>query len=230
VNFASAVETINKLLRKIQPQTFCSSWIRQHAPDVYRFIQKNVRAESGGIDWDRSTRALDRKLQRRWRASRRGRYQACFRDKRSVEIILNKYHDKLYTFLSPADASDKQVRDIISIALVRIAQHGNVVARQEISQLLRHTIDEWIEQYPKISCWEGLDDMIQERIEGCIRRYRYSGTFIGYLFKTLEYAGRGIRPITAYSLDDHVYSGKKRRADRVAQHSETAEIVIYGRS
>ena len=230
MNFTSAVTAVNKLLRKLQPRTFCSSWIRHHAPDVYRFIQKNVRAESGGIDWDRFTRALDRKLQRRWRASRRGRYPACFRDKRSVEIILDKYHDKLYTFLSPADAHDKQVRDIISIALVRIAQHGNAVATQEISTLLRHTIDTWIEQYPTISCWEGLDDMIQERIEGCIRRYRYSGTFIGYLFKTLEYAGRGIRPITAYSLDDHVYSGKKRRADRVAQHSETAEIVIYGRS
>ncbi len=227
MDFNAAVSAINKLLIRQQPHAFNSSWIRQHAPHVYRFIQKNVRAEIGGIDWDRITRALDRKLQRRWQTSRRGRRPECFRDKRAVEIILEKYHDKLYTFLSPADANDKQVRDIISIALVRIAQQGNVAAKQEIIKLLRLTIDEWIEQYPKISCWEGLDDMIQVRIEGCIRRYRYSGSFIGYLFKTLEYAGRGIRPLTAYSLDDSLYPGKKTRIDKFAQNPETGEILIY---
>lgn len=228
MNFASAVRAINKLLRAIQPNTFCSSWIRQHAPDVYRFIQKNVRAESGGIDWDRFTRALDRKLQRKWKASRRGRLPEGFRDKRAVQIILKKYRDKLYTFLSPADAHDRQIRDIISIALVRIAQHGNLVAKREIMKLLRYTTDEWIERYPKMSCWEGLVDMVEGHIEGCIRRYRYSGSFIGYLFKTLKYAGRGLRPRVAYSLDDHLYSGEKRRGDRVALDHETNAIVIYG--
>jgi hypothetical protein len=216
MDFTAAVKAINRLLRIMQPNTFCSSWIRQHAPHVYRFIQKNVRAEIGGIDWDRITRALDRKLQRRWQASRRGRRPECFRDKKAVEIILRKYHDKLYTFLSPTDANDEQVRDIISIALVRIAQRGNAAAKREIIKLVRYTVDEWIEQYPKISCWEGLDDMIQECIEGCIRRYRYSGSFIGYLFKTLEYAGRGLRPIVAYSLDDRLFSGEIRKVDRVA--------------
>lgn len=228
MDFACAVTAINKLLRSIQPNTFCSSWIRQHAPDVYRFIRRNVRAESGGVDWDRFTRALDRRLQRRWQASPRGRLPAGYRGKKVVEIILKKYHDKLYTFLSPADAHDRQIRDIISIALVRIAQHGNLVAKQEIMKLLRFTIDEWIEQYPAISCWEGLDDAVGKHIEGCIRRYRYSGSFIGYLFKTLKYAGRGLRPIVAYSLDDHLFSGEQRRGDKVALDPETNAIVIYG--
>ncbi len=210
MDFVSAVTTINKLLKTIQPPTFCSSWIRLHAPQVYRFIQNNIRTEIGCIDWDRITRALDRKLQRRWQASRRGRRSEGIRDKKAVGIILEKYHDKLYTFLSPADTNDEQARDIISIALVRIAQRGNAAAKQEVIKLLRLTIDEWIEQSPKLSCWAGRDDVIQERIEGCIRRYRYSGTFIGYLFKTLEYAGRGLRPIVAYSLDDHLYSGKTK--------------------
>ncbi len=227
MDFASAVRAINKLLRAIKPNTFCSSWIRQHAPHVYRYIQKNVRAESG-IDWDRFTRALDRKFQRRWQTPRRGRLPEGYGDERVVESILNKYHDKLYTFLSLADEHDRQIKDIISIALVRIAQHGNLVAKHEIVKLLRLTIDEWIEQYPKMSCWEGLDDVVEGHIEGCIRRYRYSGSFVGYLFKTLKYAGRGIRPRVAYSLDDHLYSGEKRRGDRVALDPETNAIVIYG--
>jgi uncharacterized membrane-anchored protein YjiN (DUF445 family) len=212
MNFAFAVKTINKLLKTMQPHTFCSSWIHQHAPDVYRFAQKNIRTEIGSIDWDRITRALDRKLQRRWQTSRRGRRPKCFRDKSAVEIILKQYHDKLYTFLSPADEHDEQVRDIISIALVRIAQKGNAAAKQEIIELVKLTIDQWIEQSPRISRWQGLDDVINEHIEGCIRRYRYSGSFIRYLFKTLEYAGRGLRPVVAYSLDDFQYSAKKEKA------------------
>jgi len=33
----------------------------------------------------------------------------------------------------------------------------------------------------------------------------------------------------AYSLDDYLYSGKKRRGDSVGLNLETAEIVIYRR-
>jgi hypothetical protein len=100
------------------------------------------------------------------------------------------------------------MRDIISIALVRIAQKGNILAEEEIIKLVRFTIDEWIESRPALSSWEGYESLIPKRIECCIRRYRYSGTFIGYLFKTLEYAGRGLRPGTTYSLDDSLYTGK----------------------
>jgi hypothetical protein len=103
------------------------------------------------------------------------------------------------------------IRDIISIALVRIAQKGNILARQEIIKLVRFTIDEWIERCPKISRWKGYEYLIQERIEGCIRCYRYSGSFMGYLFKTLEYAGRGLRPMVAYSLDDSLYAWQKKK-------------------
>jgi uncharacterized membrane-anchored protein YjiN (DUF445 family) len=227
MNFSSAVKTINKLLRTIQPPTFNSSWILHNAPHVYRFIQKNIRTETDNIDWDRITRALDRKLQCKWAASYCGRRSEFCCDQRAVEIILKKYQDKLYTFLSPVDKQDREVRDIISIALVRIAQKGNPEAKEELIRLLRFTVDEWVEKCPRLSCWQGLDEIIQTRIEGCIRRYRYSGSFTWYLFRTLEYAGRGLRPVVAYSLDDFQYSGEKRRSDRVAQDSETGEIVIY---
>ena len=79
----------------------------------------------------------------------------------------------------------------------------------------------------KISCWRGYDQLIEQRIERCIRRYRYSGSFVGYLFKTLEYEGRGLRPIIACSLDDPTCSGDKRISDRIGQDPETGEVLIY---
>jgi hypothetical protein len=168
MDFYYAVQTTNNLLRQQQPQSFNSSWIRQFAPQVYRFIQKNIRSEIGGIDWDRFTRALELKFQRQ-----------------------------------------------------------NMLAKQKIIKLVSFTINEWIENYPQISRWEGYHTLIQENIEGCIRRYRYSGSFMGYLFRTLEYAGRGLTPLIAYSLEDSLYSGEQRRIDKIGQDPETGEILIY---
>jgi len=225
MDFDSAIKTINKLLRKKQPNTFNSSWIRGYAPHIYRFFQKNIRRESGGIDWDRITRALSRKFCRRWITSRRNGTKL-YRSKAEVKIILRKYDGKLYTFLTPDDKDNNSIRDIISVALVRIAQKGNVTAKREIIKLVKFTIDEWIEHNPKISRWKGYEYLIQERIEGCVRCYRYSGSFMGYLFKTLEYAGRGLRPIVVHSLDDSPYPGGRKRIDKIAQNPVTEEILI----
>lgn len=226
MDFYSAVQTTNKLLRQQHPQSFNSSWIRQFAPQVYRFIQKNVRNETGGIDWDRFTRALDLKFQRQWYTSwRKGVKLYC--DKTEVEIILRRYNDKLYTFVTQKDENDKNTCDIISIALVRIAQKGNMLAKRKIINLVSFTINQWIEDYPQISRWEGYHTLIRKNIEGCICRYRYSGSFMGYLFRTLEYAGRGLTPLIAYSLEDSLYSGEQRRIDRMGQDPETGEILIY---
>jgi len=229
MDFDSAVKTINKLLKEKGPDAFNSSWVREYAPGIYRFIQKNIRTEIGVIDWDRITLALDREFQKRWMAPCRKRAKP-YRNKTEVGIVLQKYNGKLYTFLTLAEKNDKYIRDVISIALVRIAQKGNMTAKQEIIRLLSFTVDDWIEHCPKISCWRGYDHLIQRRIEGCIRCYRYSGSFMGYLFKTLEYAGRGVRPINEYSLEDSICSGKKRRIASIGKNSETGELLIFGRS
>ncbi|MEN8263269.1 MAG: hypothetical protein ABFR82_07385 [Nitrospirota bacterium] len=208
MDFDDAVKIINKLLIEKRPDTFNSSWILKHAPRVYSFIQKSVRADTGGIDWDKVTRAVDRRFQRKWTSSSRNRTKS-YRKKTEVRIILKKYQEKLYAFISPADKNDKDMCDIITIALVRIAQKGNVIANEEIIKLVGFIVDDWIERHPTISSWKGNESLIQKRIEGRIRCYRYSGSFLGYLFKTLEYAGRGLRPITEYSLDDSLYYEKK---------------------
>ena len=198
MDFDCAVKIINKLLMEKRPDTFSSSWIRHNAPSVYRFIQRNVRTEVGGIDWDRITRALDRRLQKKWAPSSNHRKRS-YRSKAEVGIILQKYNKKFYTFISPRDKNDDHTRDIISISLVRIAQKGNITAKEKIMDLVMFTVKDWIESRPTLSSWEGHEFLIPRLIEACIRCYRYSGTFIGYLLKTLEYAGRGLRTTHEYA-------------------------------
>ena len=225
MDFKDAVSELNRLLSEKQPPSFSGSWVCTNAPHVYRFLHKNVRTETGGIDWDRVTRPLDRDHQKKWRPHRKRRRK--HDHKTELDLVLKRHRPKLYTFVTTLDESDEIERDIISIALVRLAQSGNGLAKEEILSHLTYTIDEWLERRPVLSRWRDYRDMVKEQIEGCIRRYRYSGSFLAYLFKTLACVGRGLRPLTSYSLDEEFPDVKKRRIENVVQDSETGQMRMY---
>jgi hypothetical protein len=201
MEFETVVATLNSLLRKKQPNGFDSSWIRRNAPSCYRFIQENIRREYGGIDWDRLTYALDRPFQRLWKPRRIHKKPIPYQDHAEVQTIINKYRDQMYVFIAASNKNERRIRDVIGISFVRLAQSGNLLARLKLMELLRYTIDDWIERHHCVSRWRGYEREMQKHLEGCIRRYRYTGSFLTYVFRTLEYAGRGIIAPRVYSLD-----------------------------
>ena len=222
-----ATAALNRLLLQNCPKTFSSVWILKRAPGCYNFIRKHIRSEVGGIDWDAITYALEPKYQRLW-APRRKRNSKPYTDREEISRILNKYRSKLYVFVAPADTLDLQIRDKVAVALVRVAQAGNLLAKAEVVGLVRYTIDGWLDSYSYMSRWRGHDDEIREHLERCIRRYRYTGSFFRYVFRTLEYAGRGIRPFHACSLDDPIATdAREHKIDNVIHDPETSEIVFY---
>lgn len=203
MDFSKVVETLNRLLTRNQPDAFNGSWIRKHAPQCYRFIRQNLRREFGGIDWDRLTYALDRKFQRRWAPVRIKKKPIQYEDHAEVDTIFRKYRGQMYVFIASSNKDHRRLRDAIGISFVRLAQNGNLLARQELMGLIKYTIDDWIERYYFLSCWRGYEAEIQKQLEACIRRYRYTGSFVNYVFRTLECAGRGIRPPRLYSSDHY---------------------------
>jgi len=228
MDFKAVAMRLNALVSRKRPEVLTSSWIFKNAPECYRFIQKNIRTDWDAIDWDRVTSVLDWKYQRRWMPRRRPKRLNPYRNRKEVDAILDRFRDKLYVFIVPADRVDRHLRDVISIRLVRLAQRGNVTAKQEIMRLVRYAVDEWLDQPGYMSRWRGYDEKIQETIEGCIRRYRYTGSFFKYLYRTLQYAGRGIQPFYAYSLDEPVTTNSdKRKIETVVQDPETGEIGLY---
>ena len=228
MNFDQTIATINTLLSKKRPETFNSSWILKHTPQCYRFICQNVRTETSSIDWVKITYALEWKYQRRWAPGRMRKNPIPHEDTTEVKTIIDKYRNKLYVFIAPQDLTDKRIRDIISITLVRLAQNGNLSAEKEVMKLVTYTVNDWLEKYYFLNRWQGYEDGIQKQLTGCIRRYRYTGSFLNYVFRTLEYSGRGIRPFYAYSLDEPVaWDAEKRKIENVVQDSETGEIKIY---
>lgn len=146
-----------------------------------------------------------------------------------VEVILTKYKDKLYTFVASIETNDRDIRNKIVIALVRTAQKGNILAQEELIKWLRYVIDDWVEKYYPLFKWKGYGDEIDDKIKSCIRGYKYSGSFMGYLFRTLQYSARGMRPLQAWSLDDPVGEDGATKIDFVTQDIETGEVKLFGR-
>lgn len=144
---------------------------------------------------------------------------ALYEDKKELDIIISKYQEKLYTFISRENKDDKLTCDLISIKLVRLSQKGNTLAKDKISTLLRYLVDYWIEFDKSFLNWKGYNDLVDNHIDACIRRFRYAGSFVGYLYRTLEFSGRGLTPLEKFSLDDYSLESNKRKVETFIKKS-----------
>jgi hypothetical protein len=90
-------------------------------------------------------------------------------------------------------------------------------------ELVGYTVHEWLEHHPFLTRWLDYGDELREQLEGCIRRYRYTGSFTRYVFRTLQYAGRGLRPLRAYSLDEPLTNGNGRKGDLIGQDRDNSD-------
>jgi len=213
MNFEKAVKSINRSLNKKQPDTFNSQWIKNRCKISYQFIIENIKTESDEPDWDLLISKFDRWNQRLWMKGIKKKKVEIYKDEKELNIILEKYKAYRYIFLWQASKEDKIVCDWISIRLVRNAQKGNILAKEKLINLSKDLASQWIENDKSLANWNGYDELVLKHIEGCIDRFRYVGSFLGYLYKTLEYAGRGLTPLEKYSLDEFLLNSARRRID-----------------
>lgn len=203
MNFYQAAKNINRSLNKKQPEKFNSQWIKNRCRISYEFIIDNVKNEFGDPDWDLIISKLERHSQKLWMKRVKRESCDCYSNKTELDIILKKNKNKLYTFIAQNDKDDKVICDWISIKLVRLSQKGNTEAREKIIGLTKGLVDQWIEYDKSLSSWKGYNDLVFDHINACIRRFRYAGSFLGYLHRTLQYAGLGLTPLEKFSLDDY---------------------------
>jgi len=230
MNYEQAIKNINRSISKRHPLTFNPAWIRNCVRKSYDFISENIKTESGDVDWDQVVRCLSHDYQKLWfKELRRKKKIQEYKDRAEVDAILNKYKDRLYTFLAQADKDDKRACDEISIRLVRIAQKGNILARRKAVYFIKQLVDCWIDT-SNLQNWRGYDDLLEKNIDGCIRRYRYSGSFLVYLHRTLEYSGRGLRPLEVFSLDECSPITERKKSDNLIYDPETGRPRLYSKN
>lgn len=210
MNFEKAIRNINRSITKKQPETFNSQWIKNRCKVSYQFIIHNTKTEFNEPDWDLIVSKLGKHNQRKWMKGIKRNEVELYKNQNEINLVLNKYNDKLYTFLGQAKKEDRITCDWISMRLARIAQKGNVLAQEELISLVGQLVDSWIEYDKCLFAWKGYDELIIKQIKGCIRRFRYAGSFLGYLHTTLERSGRGLIPLEKFSLDDYHPVTEKR--------------------
>ena len=226
MTFRKIIKRLNRLLKSKKPSVFTSYWILQNDPVIYRFLVKNVRAEIGGVDWDKITSSLPKRFQRIWVPPRyKPKILRLYRDKKEVDLVLKKYKEKLYIFISFLDENDRPIRDAIIISLVRIAQRGNVRAEEKLIFFLNQVVQVWLELYYPLRRWAGQREELEIKMKHCIRCYRFTGSFLGYLYKTLEYSSWGLQSFQAYSLDACLPGTDWSMIDTLTKDPQTGRVV-----
>ena len=231
VNFDRAIKVVSEHLISHEPQYFGPTWIIRHCPLAYRYFINRARTEIGDIDWDKITLALPKRYQRRWRHFQHlQRYHnppKPYRNTTEVDRLLAPFQPKLYTIFAIQDKEDYIVRDLIAIRLVRLAQKGNVTAKENLLSLMTGLMEEWYDGNKYLRRWRFYPDLLQKITMGCISRYRYSGSFLRYLYRSLEYGSYGLRSLEAFSLDELLPGTERGLIDRVIQDLETGKIKIF---
>ncbi|HMH31867.1 MAG TPA: hypothetical protein VK543_02495 [Puia sp.] len=216
-DFCKATQTLNLLLIQKRPKSFDPQWIEHHDRYLYKYLSRHVKTETGEVDWDAVTTALERRFQKRWYwyRKRKAITSMPYENKEELDLVLASFESKLYTALVPQNEKDEKIQDKIFIRLVRASQKGNILAQKKVIEWLTIIVNEWIESSSSLVKWKGYPGDVIERIQGCIRCYRYTGTFIGYVYKTFQYSARGLR--STCSLNDRVGKGTKTRIDYIIQ-------------
>jgi hypothetical protein len=210
MNLERAICNINRSINKKKPKAFNDQWIKNRCKISYQFIVENIKTEFDEPDWDLIVSKLERHNQKLWMKKIKRSEVVVYQNKKELNLILNNHKNKLYTFFGQLNKEDREICDLISIKLVRLSQKGNLSAKKKTLELCSSLVEQWIEYDKSLYSWKGYNELAIEHIEACIRRFRYVGSFLGYLHRTLQYSGLGLVPLEKFSLDDFSPVTEKR--------------------
>ncbi len=215
-DFSTAIQKLNECLKQKRPKIFNPFWIKIHAESIYEYFCENVQLPNGDVDWDYITIHLDLPFQKRWKYS--VIVSSAYENKKEINVVLACYQEKLYALYAPKNSEEKLLQDRIIIQLVRLAQKGNSLAKEKIIECMTFIIYEWMAHSQYMKRWNNYSSEIQTKIESCIRNYRYSGSFMKYLYMSFYYSAKGLH--STCSLNERICKSKKERLDYIAQEEE----------
>lgn len=189
MDFEEVIEHLTRALEKWNPVRFNRYWVFWYEREVYKFVTRNIKTELRKPDWDRVIHKLDHSFQVRWHDERIVNLLP-YSDPRVVERLIMKYGGRHYVSFMyvNGEEEDNDVRNHISVTLVRLAQRGNVAAEEELMNFLSLITGDWIYRDLQLWRWQRFPELLREKCKYCIYHYRYTGTFLGYLYTKLKYS------------------------------------------
>lgn len=189
-----AIAELETLMRENRGY-FSPSMIRGANMALYSYLSRRVKVEgSGAQDWSKVSSALSGDLRERFR------FRPLVAEKKpieeypnatgEVESVIDSYRDDLFLFFlgkSEISQEQRERREGFCHQMIKLAQRGNPVAYQRLTELVMIMVNEWIDNdkdhFGKYVVRSGL---AEDRVEACIKNYRFKGNFVGYVYTSLK--------------------------------------------
>lgn len=226
MSLEKACSRVVQKIEELDPESISPGWIQKEASSSYQYFYKYLKCSLGYIDWDHVTRSLPYEYQKKWRRFKCQKRAPC-NDSDVLSNLIHEYRDKLYVFVFVESKEERIWRERITVRLVRIAQAGHEEVYNYIFELLQNMVHDWVQEYRSLSVLNGYSDHIEKQIAGCIRRFRYAGSFTTYLYRTLQYSSLGLKPLEHFSLNEQFSDSTRTRAEFVVRNEETGDIELF---
>ena len=188
-NFQTAIEELNQMLRRDQPKIVKSGYIRKNL-GLYLFFIRYFNKQDKSFDLMEIQQFIDEPFKSRLRAVKTiDKYlpNEFYEDNSEMDMMLEPYAGKLYVLEIASGGKDKEIRNSICEALAKLAQKGNVNAKNKLADVAYHQVQEWTME-PQLEQFQYRIDDVMNIVERCIYYYdpKISKSFLNYLLSTLE--------------------------------------------
>jgi len=226
MDFEKAIKQLVNKIEELEPGSISPSWVYQQTPTSYRYFYKHKKCSLGYVNWDMITKSLPYEHQRKW-CLMKSRKRTQYSNEQELQKLVDEYRKKLYVFVCATTKEEHKCRDMISIRFVRVAQTGNHLVWEYLYSILVQMVNDWIFDYKSLHALSGYNDLVENKIRVCIKRFRYAGSITTYLFHTLQYTILGLRPIKAFSLNEPCFDTCRTKLDFVVRNPETGRIELF---
>ena len=213
-DFSRAMKYLKKIIKDKNPEAITSGFIGREDPNLLLYFRNNLKGGNDEINWGVVSENLGYDLRKKCHFPKRIENYTPkneYFNESEVNEIINSFRNKLYSIFETINKDDYEYRNKIYLAFIKLAQKGNVLAKEKLSDYLEILVTQWVENDEKLKTFIGHSDRLRERIEKCIYFYNTEeseATFLTYLHTSLSLEAKGI-PRPKYIILNEQYKNSK---------------------
>ncbi len=196
---------VQALLEKEKPKEWSPTFLAKKARHVFRFAERNLTNAKGGIEWDRLISLLPPEYQASWKRKiflEDITVAEGYSNQEEVDQLLEKHKDSLYLFYESTGKHEEDAVNQICMDFIDLIRKGNQEAKETFTQFLQPAITKWLDSEALPASLAQNPEKMNERVDRCLYLWKKNKTFLGYVFRTLDFTARGLKKHRVISLDE----------------------------
>ncbi len=201
----SITEDLLNLLEKEKPKRWSPTYIAKTDRHIFRFVERHLVDKKGSLQWDKLVSRLPPEYQKTWT---RKQYlddldlAEEYSDKEEVAEVMQKNRASLYLFYEATGKDEEGALNEVCSDFVYLIRKGNKEATAMFMLYLQPTISKWLESKALSVSLAQDPEEVKRCTERCFYLWKKDRSFLGYLFRSLQLAARGMKTYQEISLDE----------------------------